>query len=397
MSEKERAKYVKTLQSSSILQIRKNTKLLTKELKWKNNAQKAINRTEECRRRIAAYSDKHEGGWSRVNYSQMDVDPNKPSHENGIGLGETYGLDPNNKKLAVKDRYTGEITIVTRKVVGKGKRHAGRMAYVDKNGNYLATYTGDWVRILSSHETDLEDPKELKAYMAELKEDMGIRNKYAKNNIDYGGEEEIVSATVHLKERGPDATKRDKALAEMILEEHRKLKGVNKKGDCEANAITVAGRVRSRMTEEKFRWKSLRNVSLFKEATARYRGRTVYSLKQSDFADPGESFGTGRIPVGAAMYVAMARPKLAKYIKGSNRKKIAPVISKSERHWFTYAGKDSNGKIIFVDNAKKNRRKTLEAMKRSVGNRNVYNIHDSYVALRGKLEVDTNGYLKKMV
>ena len=125
-----------------------------------------------------------------MNYSQMDIDPNKPLHENGIGLGETYGLDPNNKKLAVKDRYTGEITIVTRGIVARGERYAGRMAYLDKSGNYFSTFSGDWVRILSGYKTDLENPKELKVYMAELKKDTETRNKYTKNNIDYGGEEE---------------------------------------------------------------------------------------------------------------------------------------------------------------------------------------------------------------
>lgn len=148
-----------TLCAAKIEDIRYTPILLAKGL------QKPIEEPEaETKRRINAYTDgKDAEGWYTLNYERLGKDSTGFSHEMGIGLGDIL-IDPNIREIEV-DRG-GEIIKATRAVVSKG-RHNGRVGFVDENGDYIATHTGDKFKIIETETAKKTDEKYLEEFRAE--------------------------------------------------------------------------------------------------------------------------------------------------------------------------------------------------------------------------------------
>lgn len=142
------------ISSSSIEDIRYNSKLLRDE----KETDPLSSTKQETLRRLAAYTNlksetDYSESWYTLNYSQFGVDKSGLTHEMNVGLGDIF-IDPDIKSVLVQ-RQGEEAFIATRGTVSSG-RHAGRVAFLDSNGKYVATFTGDRFRILSSEEATKE-------------------------------------------------------------------------------------------------------------------------------------------------------------------------------------------------------------------------------------------------
>jgi D-alanyl-D-alanine carboxypeptidase-like protein len=389
---------VKTLQGSSITDVRYNPRLLKKRIGTETDKEQVANVKSETERRIRAYTSAYDGKWYTLDYAKMGSDRKGRSHEDFVGLADVI-IDPSVMSVVV-DRG-GKLIVATRGVVKSG-RHKGRVGFVDGNGKYVYSNTGDKFRMTTK--VELPDEKLLASYKVEsLQRDE--HEKTWKAGGDAGIEGSAVGGMVrspilsHASARPSDAVSVDTAITKNILDEHRKLyKGGRHKvgGQCEGMAITVAANVKSRVTGDRFKWRSLRRAGLFKKATSKYRGTLIGALQDTDFAKPGESYGTSKIPIGAVMYAALDNPKLTPFMTGARRNEIAPVVRATKRHWWIYAGRDAKGKVMFVDNHwRSTGRMTLAALKKSIPGRKVINIHDPYVNLRGRMYVDKKGSLKE--
>ncbi len=137
-------KDLSTFQNSSIEDIRFNSRLLTP--KQENEGTKGLitNLREETSRRIAIYSSIIENGWRKLNYSKVSSE-----HENGIGLGDIL-IDPSITHVEIEK--DGQKIIAKRGIASNG-----RLGFLDQNGSYVATFTGDKFRILESKDIPKED------------------------------------------------------------------------------------------------------------------------------------------------------------------------------------------------------------------------------------------------
>ena len=114
----------------------------------KNKSKSEIIKNETSRR-IKAYSSEgpNNFGWYSLDYMSVN-----PSHEMQVGLGEIL-LDPNIKEIEVIRngvKITGTRTVLK-----------GRICFADKNGSYIATYTGDKFRIITNEELTEEENEAL--------------------------------------------------------------------------------------------------------------------------------------------------------------------------------------------------------------------------------------------
>lgn len=194
-----------------------------------------------------------------------------------------------------------------------------------------------------------------------------------------------------------EAVKRDNALSKLLLAKNKTLHERNRRGEktpgeCEGYVITVSGMVVSKLTGEKFKWQELRDYALFEDATERFRGKQIGDLTSEDFAVAGEPKTSGRIPIGAAIFMDIEKPELKEFMKPENKRKIAPCYA-GKRHWIIYAGM-RNGEPLFIDNRKKGGGEATLAQLGHWKNRKIYNIHNPYVAIDSRFRAGADGNLK---
>lgn len=161
-SEKTTARDRGTLQAEEISNIRYKSKLLTATEKSETEEDKIRNLKEETARRIRVYTDNFDGEWHTLNYEQMGEDSEGKSHELNVGLGDIL-LDPDIQNIAVMTK-SGELIKGKKGVATNGPR-TGDVGFLDENGDYIATYTGDKFKILSDSEVDTKDPIAVKNYL----------------------------------------------------------------------------------------------------------------------------------------------------------------------------------------------------------------------------------------
>ncbi len=138
------------LGEADILEIRSNAKILFQKLYPNETATESQIIEAETTRRISAYTEGEatDFGWYTLNYKQVNE-----SHEMQVGLGEIL-LDPSIKEI--------EVIRAGRKIKGLRGTKSGRVCFLDQNGNYIATYSGDKFRIITDKPLkEIEYNKEL--------------------------------------------------------------------------------------------------------------------------------------------------------------------------------------------------------------------------------------------
>ncbi len=394
---------VKKLRTSSITDVRYNTRLLKVKTGVEKDKDQVENVKIETQRRLKAYTSAYDGKWYTLDYAKMGNDAKNRSHEDYVGLGDII-IDPSITDIII-DRG-GKYILAKRGVVQHGK-HKGRVGFIDTNGYYAYSNTGDKLRILTKSE--LPEKQMLTKYKEEIalrdkheqswkSEDVTSRGGITATITDDHGSLATLSPNIHTKKRPADAAKVDKILMKMIIEENRKLHAKNKAGyvtpgECEGYVSKLSEMLLERMTGKKFDLTWVRNHPLFKEATSKHRGIHLRDLKDSNFADHGDPLNSGNIPVGALIFMDITKPELLDYMKGHKKTERAPCYA-GKRHWVKYIGKE-NGRAKFVHNEKKAGGISDLAGLKKWGNRRVYNIIDPYALVRGRISVDSGTkYLK---
>lgn len=162
------------LANAEITNIRGNSRILVEKEQDKSPLEQVLNLKKETARRIRAYTDEADNEWYKLNYERLGSDKNGLSHEFNVGLGDIL-LDPDIKDVLVF-KQDGSLIKAHRGVVPYGYRHAGRLGFLNENNEYVATFTGDKFRILSSDEmVDLKDPKTIEKYLAEYQQEEKVR------------------------------------------------------------------------------------------------------------------------------------------------------------------------------------------------------------------------------
>jgi len=133
-------KNIEILKNETIDNI-KSKNILIKNKKLSISALKS-----ETTKRLKAYTTIEKDNWLKINYAKFGYDKTGKSHEMNIGLGDLL-LDPQIKNIIVK-KQNGELIEGTRVVNEKKGIH-----FVDKNGKYIATYTGDQIKIKNIQKT----------------------------------------------------------------------------------------------------------------------------------------------------------------------------------------------------------------------------------------------------
>lgn len=158
------------LGNTSIEDIRFNHRLLKIRAGDENAETQIKNLKEETTRRINAYTSKRDKNWYTLDYLSVG----KQEHEMKIGLGDIL-VDPDIQDILIhKD---GLIIKAHRETVSKGRDYAGRVGFVDENGNYIRTFTGDRFRILTSKEMSSEE------YLSKLIQENKDRDSDRKNYV----------------------------------------------------------------------------------------------------------------------------------------------------------------------------------------------------------------------
>lgn len=156
----------------------RGSKLFLEEEKA-DKKEKALSVKGETIRRIKAYTREQNGEWYKIDYSKLDSVKKDEvygwTHEMDTGLGEIL-LDPDITDILVE--RNGQIIKARRGVVPAGQSSAGRVAFLDENGMYVATHSGDRFRILKDGETDIE--KSSDEYMARYDEEAKSRDSHSK-------------------------------------------------------------------------------------------------------------------------------------------------------------------------------------------------------------------------
>ena len=137
---------VATLKGETVEEIRYNSRLLKKKEGDETPEAQVANLEEETARRIKAYTSGSGDGWFKLNYAKFGADKHGLTHELYVGLGDIL-LDPDIKDVSIDQ--DGRIIKAHRGIVSSGK-HAGRVAFLNDKNDYVATYTGDKFKILSS-------------------------------------------------------------------------------------------------------------------------------------------------------------------------------------------------------------------------------------------------------
>lgn len=157
----------KSPEGYAINDIRQNSRLLEKKAPDEKPADQVAGLKQETARRIRAYTTDSGKGWMRVDYSKLGADKKGLTHERYVGLGDIL-LDPDVREIWV-DRG-GKLVKAHRGIVSSG-RFAGRVGFLDKNNQYVATHTGDRFRILSN------DAMGVDPYIEELQKEDKVRGE----------------------------------------------------------------------------------------------------------------------------------------------------------------------------------------------------------------------------
>lgn len=162
-----------SLKKATVEDIRRKSKLLKPVEEPETDETSYQNTKEETARRLNAYTQE-ENGWHKLDYEQFGADTKGKTHERNIGLGDIL-LDPSIKKVLVQK--DGEMIEGTRGIVASG-RHKGRVGFLNEEGKYLYTHTGDKFKILSDEDAEQLKPEKLKAWSEELKAENKQREEH---------------------------------------------------------------------------------------------------------------------------------------------------------------------------------------------------------------------------
>lgn len=215
-----------TLKASKIEDIRYNHRLLVAQTDNETPQAIANNLKKETARRLQAYTDHQDQGWYTLNYSQMGRDTNGITHELGIGLGDIL-LDPDITDVLIEQN--GQLIKAHRGTAASGQ-HKGRLGFLDKNNNYVATFTSDRFKILTDTETDTTNETALATYTEKVQAEEKIRADHKPSFQEEMREYTPLSETITYKEdatiAGTDITVN--TLREAEVESATKAKSLNK-------------------------------------------------------------------------------------------------------------------------------------------------------------------------
>lgn len=179
--ETERA-FKEKLKTTDVKEILRNRQLLNghseENFDKLENWSKITETKTETAKRLAAYTTK-QGEWYTLDYESIGG----RKHEMNIGLGDI---------LLDEDITQVEIETDEFKMIGtRGYTEKGRPCFLDQNGNYIRTFTGDKFRILKGEtgkETNQNDKTDQDIYLKKLNTTRDNVQKYAeyatKNGIE---------------------------------------------------------------------------------------------------------------------------------------------------------------------------------------------------------------------
>lgn len=180
----------RTAEAYTVEDIRYNQRLLKKKEGDEKLEDQVKNLKEETARRMRAYTTDTGDGWFQLDYAKFGADKNGLTHELYVGLGDIL-LDLDIQEVLVEKG--GVIVKAHRGVVSSGQ-HSGRIGFLDENGEYVATHTGDKFRILSN------DEMEASVYSGKLTEETMTRE---------AGRASFKSGTVDLYVAEKDVTMKE--------------------------------------------------------------------------------------------------------------------------------------------------------------------------------------------
>lgn len=163
------------IRGSTTKDLRKKARLLNVKPEGKTETKPEVitNLKDEAARRLRAYTNARDGEWYTLDYQKFGNDSSGLSHEMNVGLGDIL-LDPDIKEVLVEK--SGVPILAHRGIVEKGP-HKGRVGFIDNQGNYVATYTGDKFKILSNKETDSSKKDEVNSYIKSLQSEDKAREE----------------------------------------------------------------------------------------------------------------------------------------------------------------------------------------------------------------------------
>ncbi len=186
--------YRRSLANASVKDIRYKSRLLTpitEEEGEKGVRNRIKNLKSETAKRLLAYTHEFEEGhregyfgdesdswknkWFTLNYQRVG----RQAHEMNIGLGDIL-LDPDIKEILIQ-RSNGETIRAQRGPAQNPPRHRGRPSFIDSNGNYIATFTGEKFKILSGKRIDLtasNNDQEINEYIQIYKQEETARSSH---------------------------------------------------------------------------------------------------------------------------------------------------------------------------------------------------------------------------
>lgn len=157
-------------QTSSLDDIKFNSRLLVPSKENESDKEIKTSLREETTRRIAIYSKEYSNGWHTLDYSSVNLE-----HEMGVGLGDIL-LDPTIQAIEVNKNSQ-------RTICKRGIAPNGRLGFLDENGSYMATFTGDKFRILSND--DLSELEFAKKYKEEEEARKNYKPVYEQEKLTY--------------------------------------------------------------------------------------------------------------------------------------------------------------------------------------------------------------------
>ncbi len=172
ISAETRAQDIETLGEASIEDIRYNTQLLF-EGEANIDEEHMICLKKETFRRLKAYTSSYDNEWYTLDYMSVGGF----EQEMGIGLGDIL-LDPDIERILVVKE--GEPPILAHRGTADHGDHQGRQGFIDENGEYVKTFTGDTFRILSDVNPLMENNygRYLTEYLEKAKQEDEVRQKH---------------------------------------------------------------------------------------------------------------------------------------------------------------------------------------------------------------------------
>ncbi len=178
----------------SIEDIRFNPNLFSSKEEKEANANGKISTVErrallkvESARRLKLYTST-DGDWFNINYERLGMDKHGMAHEIYVGLGDIL-LDPDIQAIWVerKNKKTGELESF--KAVRGYDR--SRPCFVDSEGKYVATRTGDRFRIITNNADKPDDAGYQKWFDDDIKSREGGKSLFIKKSVMYKAEKAV--------------------------------------------------------------------------------------------------------------------------------------------------------------------------------------------------------------